>query len=180
MRLGEDGGDLLELGIAGYQFPDASDPEVRSSWHLVQGRATTAVESWELRWPALTCDESTRLPAWLLRVADAVDRAAAGREPDLPESERFTEPDLAFALVSASREGGALRVDLDLELRAPGNRTHPRAGRPSTLLLRTSSAQLRRAASDWGDDVARYPDLSTSGGSTRGDPGADEPAEGGS
>ena len=65
MRLGAEGGDVLDLSIVGYQFPDADDPQLRYSWHMIQGRADTPSEAWDFRWQALTCDESPHLGAWL-------------------------------------------------------------------------------------------------------------------
>ena len=60
MTLGSADGDVLELSIDGYQFPDAQNPEWRFS-----GWATSSTESWAFRWQALTCDESVRLGLWL-------------------------------------------------------------------------------------------------------------------
>ena len=74
MRLGSDDGDVLDLSIVGYRFPDAEDPQKRYSWHMIQGRPHTTAQTWDFRWQALRCDESSRLVAWLRAVADATAR----------------------------------------------------------------------------------------------------------
>lgn len=164
MRIGAAGSDTLELSVTGYQFPLAPDPRLRYSWHTIWGRACTAHETWDFHGPALTCDESVRLTSWLRRAADEIDLAGlAERVPPVLLQERFTEPNLAFDLVDVrSAQDASLRVDLDLEFRAPSNRRARGAGSPSTLQLRTSAQQLRLAATDWSDEVARFPDLAVS------------------
>jgi len=121
MWLGAEGGDVLDLSIVGYQFPDADDPQLRYSWHMIQGRAGTASEAWDLRWQALTCDESPRLAAWLREVAEAsvLGRATPAEGPG-PTC--FTEPNLAFEVESYCRGAVVIRAELDLEFRAPSNK----------------------------------------------------------
>lgn len=157
MRLGSDGGDVLELSIVGYQFPDAADPRKRYSWHMVQGRARTTAKTWDFRWQALTCDESSRLVSWLRAVASAVARGCT--TPALgPGRAWFTEPNLALE-VDAIRDGLAvLRVELDLEFRAPSNQDDPRAGVPTLLEISLSPQQLITAAAELESDISLYPD----------------------
>jgi hypothetical protein len=157
VELATAGGGALELAIVGYQFPDAVDPRRRYSWHVLEGQARTARQSWGFRWQALTCDESPRLGAWLSSVADA----AAGDRPIPSEEQRrieFTEPNLAFEVLGCGLGAVRIRVELDLEFRAPANRADHRAGRPDVLLLDLSSEQVRVAVDAWAADVARYPD----------------------
>lgn len=54
MRLGPAPGETLDLSVVGYQFPEAEDPRQRYSWHMIWGRASTRLKSWEFRWQALT------------------------------------------------------------------------------------------------------------------------------
>lgn len=166
MHLGLRGGDLLELSITGYQFPDAADVGLRYSWHMIGGTATTATETWTFHWQALTCDESERVAAWLLSAADAAQPAAPGRRPSLPAALSFTEPNLLFDLEHVDGlDAVRLRVELDLEFRAPSSRRVRGVGDPSLLHLATSAAQLRAAAAAWSVDVARFPDLDPYAGS---------------
>jgi hypothetical protein len=157
VRLVSAGGDALELAVVGYQFPDAEDPRRRYSWHVLDGRADTVSEYWEFRWQALTCDESPRLGGWVRRIAEA----AAGSRPDPTDERRieFTEPNLAMEVLDLGPGSVRLRVELDLEFRAPSNKTDVRAGRPNVLLLDLSDEQVGTAAEAWLVDVARYPDL---------------------
>lgn len=157
VRLVADDENALELSVAGYQFPEAEDPTKRYSWHVVTGQATSDGESWTFRYPALTCEESPRLSAWLRAVADATGNR---RSPPGQPRIQFTEPNLTLEVVRSDQGDPLLKVDLDLEFRAPNRRTNHRAGSPSVLHLRLSPDQLRTAAAEWDDEVARYPDRS--------------------
>lgn len=157
MRLGSDVGDVLELSIDGYQFPEAEDLSRRYSWHMVRGRARAAAETWDFRWPALTCTESPRLAAWLRAVADASAGCRTTPTP-VPARTRFIEPNLAFDIESCQDDLAVIRVELDLEFRAPANRADHYAGHPNLLQISLSPQQLIDAAAAWEDDLVRYPD----------------------
>lgn len=161
MWLGTESRDFLELSIAGYQFPDSDDPQLKYSWHMIQGRASTASEAWDFRWHALTCDEPVRLAAWLREAAEA---SALGRvmPAEGPGPISFTEPNLAFEVESYCRDVVVIRVELDLEFRSPSNKPNYYVGHPNVLHIRTSIDKLAAAAADWESDLRRYPDgLST-------------------
>ena len=66
MKLGSSPADTLEPAVRGYQFPQAEDPRLRYSWHIICGRARTGTTTWEFSWQALACDESTHLLDWLI------------------------------------------------------------------------------------------------------------------
>lgn len=157
MRLASDGADALEISIVGYQFPDAEDRRQRYSWHRVEGRAHTTDESWKFRYPALTCEESPRLAAWFRAVAGI----ASDDRPTRDTARRrigFTEPNLALDVEAFQGGDASIRVELDLEFRAPGVRADHGAGNPSLLRVSLSPERLRAAAAAWDADVARYPD----------------------
>jgi len=123
MRLGVNGDDVLDLSIVGYQFPDADDPQLRYSWHMIGGRAVTASEEWDFRWQALSCDESPHLAAWLREVAEA---SALGRATprEGPGRTCFTEPNLAFEVEFYNHGAVVIRTELDLEFRSPANQAN--------------------------------------------------------
>jgi hypothetical protein len=112
MRLVDPSGRSLELHIEGYQYLDAEDPAQRFSWHMVGGIVVTESRSWPIRFPALTCDESGRISAWLRCVADAI----GAQEFPLPLT--FTEPNLAFEADPVDTDLVRIRVALDAELSA--------------------------------------------------------------
>lgn len=157
MRLGANGGDVLDLSIVGYQFPDDDNPHKRYSWHMIQGRADTGSETWAFRWQALTCDEGPHLAAWLREVA-RVSALGEATPAEGPGRAFFTEPNLAFEVASYLRDAIVIKVELDLEFRAPSNKPNHFAGHPSILHISTSAAQLAAAASDWESDLRQYPD----------------------
>ncbi|WP_295696915.1 hypothetical protein [Lapillicoccus sp.] len=154
MKLEGANGNGLELSVVGYQFPDAEDPRMRYSWHVVRGTATQGDVSWPFKWPALWCSESPLLGHWLRDLAaDLLEgRESAARYPPRLE---FTEPNLAFSF--AAVDGAVLvRVELDLEFHR--DRAHWRAGDPYVLDLEVSRAQLTAAAGQWDEEVSHYPD----------------------
>ncbi|MGI8591401.1 MAG: WapI family immunity protein [Nakamurella sp.] len=112
MRLGAEGGDVLDLSVVGYQFPDEDDPRKRYSWHMVQGRVGTPTETWDFRWQALTCDESPRLAGWLRKVAAASVHGRALPEQG-PARIDFTEPNLVFEVESHLLRAVVIRAELD-------------------------------------------------------------------
>lgn len=71
MRIASENGDVLEVRVVGYQFPDAEDTAKRHSWHMLEGEAVVADVSWQFRWQALTCDESQRVAPWFRALAEA-------------------------------------------------------------------------------------------------------------
>jgi hypothetical protein len=91
MRLvGEDNIEL-ELGIDGYQFPDASE-HWDANWLLVRGRVAHPRGPWSFSDPCLTTSEVEQLAAWL-------DSIVAGRPS--PDARYFVEPNLRFAYVAS-------------------------------------------------------------------------------
>ena len=155
MKLLSPNGEELELTIQGYQYPDATEPKKRYSWHMITGGARTADETWSFRYPALTCDESTLLAQWLRRTADWLD------DPDpthRPARLQFTEPNLAFDVAESTGSEAAVTVTLDLEFRSPRHTQRSEAfAAPNVLTLVTPTAALRAAAADWDLDVQAYP-----------------------
>lgn len=158
MKLGSGDGDILELTIEGYQFPDAQNLQQRLSWHIVSGRATNSSESWAFCWQALTCDESVRLGSWLQEVADR-SNPNGRRFESRPHAICFTEPNLRFEAVTSFQSGSTvIPAQLDLEFRAPSNRICRSPGEPNTLQLDVTQEQISAAATEWAANVAQYPD----------------------
>jgi hypothetical protein len=156
--LGVAGGGV-EVRVVGYQFPDATDPAKRCSWHMVEGRATCAEGSWSFSYPALTCDESPRLSNWLRDVAGAAGPPPAGTAgvAGPPAALRFFEPNLSLAAVRWAPETVPIDVGLDLEF-APPWRTRRATGEPYLVSCEVSREGLLLAAADWDAELALYPD----------------------
>jgi hypothetical protein len=146
--------DELTLRITGYQFPDAEDLRKRYSWHMAEGEAACPRGSWRFRFPAFTCDESPRISAWLREVADYAERSPESGQPGILE---FTEPNLRFAVAGHQPGEAVLQVALDLEFQPPWHRRRA-AGDPFCLVMHLTAGQLRSAARQWDEELARYPD----------------------
>lgn len=155
VHLGRPGENEVDLCVVGYQFPDVEDPRLRFSWNMVSGSVQTPNLSWNFTWQALTCDEPPKIVRWLLEAADSLDDPLLAPPPRLS----FTEPNLALEVVG--REGSDLRVvvELDAEFKPPDAQSRY-AGDPLPIEVRASSSELRRAASDLDQDIAKFPDLS--------------------
>jgi hypothetical protein len=150
-----DGANRLAVQVSGYQFPDAPNPALRYSWHMVSGQAVCDQGSWEFRWQALTCDESPRVSKWLTTAADSLrDQRTVPRALD------FTEPNLQFAAGVIAAGKLIIEVRFDLEFRPPWHRRGRGAGNPFSLTFAASEQHLREAASQWDAERAPLPDNS--------------------
>ncbi|GAB1641400.1 hypothetical protein [Krasilnikovia sp. MM14-A1259] len=157
MRLIDAAGHGVDLRVTGYQFPDAEDLAQRHSWHMVEGTATSPEGSWTFRYPALTCDDSQYVARWLrttaLRESSWPNTEAA---PTVPASLAFTEPNLTMAASDYAPDLVTLDIGLDLEFSPPW-RHRDRAGTPFVIRTRLTHQQLERAADDWEQEIAPYP-----------------------
>lgn len=152
MRVTSHDGNYLELEVIGYQFPDAAEPGLRYSWHMLAGEARRSGISWSFRFPALTCDETPRVSGWLREVAACLDT----REHTPPADLAFTEPNLRLRLRSLEGGHALVQVDLDQEFRLPTEMK--RGDPPTTLLLTVTSDELHQAAHQWDVERMPYPD----------------------
>ncbi|MEW2355517.1 hypothetical protein [Spirillospora sp. NPDC029432] len=142
MRLIGRDGHGIDLRIDGYQFPDAEDEDLRTSWLMIAGTAHSPEGVWDFRWQALTPDDAAYLAVWL-------------RDAEEGGTLDFTEPNLSFTFLARTREHATLRIGLDLEFSPPW-RKHTRAGDPFLIVTRLRAADLTRAAAAWADEAAAY------------------------
>lgn len=151
MRLMGVDGHGIDIRVTGYQFPDADDPAKRFSWHVLEGRATSAEGSWRMSYPALTCDESPRLSRWLRQVA------GAGNAAGLPAALGFVEPNLSLVVVRWTPASVVVSIGLDLEFAPPWQPRHA-AGEPYRISCEVSREHILRSAVGWDAEIAAYPD----------------------
>ena len=141
-------GKKLDLRIAGYQFPamigrsagenDWDD----ANWLMIAGKVTVGFgDSWSFAEPCMTVFDAERLGVWLALVADG------GRPDDLG----FLEPCLVFAV---STDGDVVTVVVSFSHEAVSGR---REGGPVDLAFTMALGQVKQAAADWVEDVARFP-----------------------
>jgi hypothetical protein len=156
MRLTDPGGDTVSLCVSGYQFPQADDPRQRFSWHVIAGEAACSRGRWRFQYPALTCEESPRVSAWLRAVADWFDASTRGTVVPRPKPLTFLEANLAFRVAGHTPDGPVVAVGLDLEFHPLPQRR--KAGDPFTLTIVASAGALRQAATEWDKELAPFPD----------------------
>ena len=147
VRLVGGDGNGLEVRVTGYQFPDAADRGKRFSWHMVEGAGHTSRGRWQFRYPALTCDETPRVSAWLR------DAAIDAGQPELS----FTEPNLALRVADRFSDHVMLSIELDLEFLPPWERRRS-AGDPFILAIRLGRQGLVAAADAWDQEAEPFPD----------------------
>ena len=142
-------GNELELGIAGYQFPDDERDPWDSNWLLVSVRVLSRDGSWSVVDPCLTTWEAKRLVSWLV--------LAATRDPSaVPMT--FTEPNLTVVAgpVAGAPDRVHVRASFALELRPPW--AHTAAGSDNLAVdLEVRRGDLARAAASLLSDLVAFP-----------------------
>lgn len=154
VRLIDSDGHGVELGVAGYQLPDAIEPQHRQSWLIIEGTAHSPEGTWSFRWQALTADDAVELARWLTRTASEPSGAS-----NASNHLAFTEPNLAFALASTDSSLLELRVGLDLEFSPPWRR-HVRSGDPFEVTCWPTPESVLNAATAWAAEIKPYPPAS--------------------
>ncbi|MFF3075437.1 hypothetical protein [Kitasatospora sp. NPDC057936] len=155
MRLIGSNGHGVELGVVGYQFPDAVDPRRRQSWLVVEGSAHCPQGTWSFRWQALTADDAVELARWPGQAA----AHPSGSEHDGSGRLDFTEPNFSFTFTWTDPGLLELRVSLDLEFSPPWrHQTH--SGEPFVVTSRLTAESVSTAAADWAAEIKPYPPAS--------------------
>jgi hypothetical protein len=93
-------------------------------------------------------------PTWLREVAGDAGRSPVRGQPGIL---KFTEPNLCFSVAGRQPGEAVLQVALDLEFQPPWHRRRA-AGDPFCLVMPLTAEQLRSAAVEWDEEIARYPD----------------------
>ncbi|MEU4416466.1 hypothetical protein AB0G00_12830 [Nocardia salmonicida] len=151
MKLIGSDGYGVELGVVGYQFPDAVDPQHRRNWLIIRGTAQSPQGTWSFRWPALTSEDAVALAQWL--------HHATGLSADNERCSArmsFTEPNLNLSYVTDEASLIDLSIGLDLEFSPPWQR-HNRADDPFVISCRVDAESLSAAANDWTAEIGSYP-----------------------
>lgn len=139
MRLIGGDGYGVELGVVGYQFPDAVNPQQRRSWLVITGTAHSPQGSWSFRWQALTPEDAVALAQWLYQASDlSVDTERRSARMS------FTEPNLTFSYATAEASLIDLTIGLDLEFSPPWRR-RTRAGDPFVISCRIDAESVSTA-----------------------------------
>ena len=128
MRFSNETGDLLELSVRGWEFPN-------EDWLLIGLDAHYAGESWRSLDPALMYEEALKLADWL-------------ENPLSDTSLKFLEPELEFR-----RNDGNLEIYLEWRLRPPSRPSNPEGGDRFFLRFRPKQNELRRQAQAWRTEV---------------------------
>ena len=148
MRLVGDNGDVVELTVAGYQFPKIHDERWDSNWLEIRTVATVGGQSWATHEPCLLTFEVEMLADWLEALGD-------GRRV---ESELdFMEPNLAFECEGVDKGVVRLCAWFECEARPAWNTNDTGGARDLAARVGGSGEHLIAAAGDLRVQLARYP-----------------------
>ncbi len=161
MRIGTQGATVSLLPV-GYQYPALAargEHDWDANWLVIGGEVRSdGGHTWSFTEPCMTTWEAARLGDWLREVA------SGGVEPALvdgPADDRvlaFTEPTLAFGLVSRRGQDVVLRFHLSLDAQAPAADDHNPTGLTEYVVpIAVSLADLTAAARSWFDELASFP-----------------------
>lgn len=160
MRFETDDGQALDLHVVGYQYPQLETELYDSNWLIVEVNLFHHQGAWSIRDPCLLTYEAVELGYWLEEVA---------RWNPPRDSCAFVEQNLWFEYIEYSRaeyledtpnsDGGNLTVHLDGELCPVWARstTTRRPGRTFQIQFPQSEENLREAAKQWRDEIAKFP-----------------------
>jgi hypothetical protein len=146
MRFKNRNGDSFEIQILGYEFPGNNQDEWDSNWLQIKIFAVSQQVEWTASDPCLLTWEAEKLEKWLRTAYAQEERAVL----------EFTEPYIAFALVSGPR-GKAIRVYLRawlLPTRAPEPGKHMDA---ITMDFPLSELDLDQAVHSLKGQLAQFP-----------------------
>ena len=147
MRLESADGQVFELRIVGYQFPEERTDPYDSNWLLMRVSAVAPRGSWSFLDPCLLTDEVAGLADWF-------EEIASGRPTgNLIE---FIEPNLVFSLIGED-PGRRLYVHFDLASGPPWARLSAANGGDSTLRFLLTEIDLREAAISLRSQLAVHP-----------------------
>lgn len=107
MKLNGSDGQMFELRIVGYQYPEMETEEYDSNWLQIEGKVTHPKGSWAFTEPCLLTYELAELANWMDSLTEK--RLSAGIL-------RFIEPNLSFEFREAHFPR-TLRIYFDLEVR---------------------------------------------------------------
>jgi hypothetical protein len=167
MRITDASGQVLELEVLGYQFPDhRSKQETRekaiaggligrpsaerwdANWLVIRGYVQTSRGSWKFEDPCLETWEARSL-------CDCLTRVAAG-EPN--ERLDFIEPNLAFNVASPRNDAQLVGVVVEFGLEARPPWSSPEVFEQSPVNFDFRRTDLAQAAADLAGELDRYPE----------------------
>jgi hypothetical protein len=140
MRLLGANGNVVELHIAQWEFPNRSENRYEQ-WIWVEGSVASPRGDWRFRDPCLLVEEAEALADWLEGVAAGATRT--------DEPLDFTEPNLAFVLTARSPDTVTIRVVFEHEARPPWRRRRTAHGSWSLDRERLGLGQDYWSLHDW-------------------------------
>ena len=99
----------VELKVAGYQFPDEKSDEWDANWLRIYLNVKADIGHWQTIDPSLTTWEFQSLVDWFRNLIEDVQIDSLRIS--------FTEPNLAFKLLSSTESTRKVRIEFDLESR---------------------------------------------------------------
>ncbi len=160
VRLESLNGHFVELTVTSYQFgtgqSTTSEVDWDANWLVIHGKAWDGTHSWEFDDPCMTTWEARELASWLRGLGNASRVANAATEPT-EVTLWFTEPNLTFALSSASQGIAELAVYFNAESSPPTGSNDDEDGLGHTVHLTIPQADIAKAVGHWEQDLRGFP-----------------------
>ena len=129
------------------------------NWLVIDGQASYRRGSWAFTEPCLTAAEARLLSPWLRRVAAGDEPVTAVGDDGLVwPSLMFTEPNMSYGVASYERDCAAVRLHFSLDSAPPWEPEHETLTAQFWVELRASPEMLLRAADQWDNDIAAFPE----------------------
>jgi hypothetical protein len=163
VKLGK-GAASVRLRLDGYEFSgsprkDKSNRDFDVNWLYVVGDVHSEAGDWTFRGACLVTYEVLTISSWLRGVADG---HVGTEDPAEPEpSLRFTEPGIAFGLVSCDADSATIRIYLSLEAQSPVFTEQAEFfvwDPESSVIVGVSFEELIEAAAEWDSAATAFPE----------------------
>jgi hypothetical protein len=157
-------GTSVSLRLDGYEFSGStrknkSKPDFDRNWLYVVGDVQSGSGDWTFRNACLLTYDVPQISSWLRGVVEGVIELenSAEPEPDL----RFTEPDLAFGLVSCTPDSAKVRIYLSSGAQAPSFTEQAEFyvwAAESSVVVDVTHGELIDAAFEWDSAALDFPE----------------------
>jgi len=150
-------GNFVELAPVRYQFERAGGDTYDDNWLIIRGEVKSTTELWGFCDPCLLTSEAEHLGDWLRSAALGLEGLRQPEEDDeTVPSFNALEPNIGLGVVAVERDSVTVRFFLWLEATPPSSADD--AQMDYFLDLVTTPDALSRAATEWEDECARFPE----------------------
>jgi len=150
-------GNFVELAPVRYQFERAGGDTYEDNWLIIRGEVTSTTESWGFSDPCLLTSEAEGMGDWLRSAALGPEGLLQPEEDDeTVPSFNTLDPNIGLGVVAVEGDSVTIRFFLWLEATPPSRADD--AQMDYFLDLVTTPDALSRAAAEWDEECALFPE----------------------